>query len=82
MYLYKRLFKGNEWEKYNFEAFPSGVNSLSWAPSSDMGSLICEPSAAEKNERKKRLVAAGNGNDVHIYEEGIKEITFSDMILK
>lgn len=47
-----------------------------------MGSLICEPSAAEKNERKKRLVAAGNGNDVHIYEEGIKEITFSDMILK
>jgi len=61
--------QGNEWEKYNFEAFPSGVNSLSWAPSSDMGSLICEPSAAEKNERKKRLVAAGNGNDVHIYEE-------------
>lgn len=46
------------------------MNALSWAPSSDMGSLICEPTNAEKNDRKKRIVTAGNGNNVNIYEEG------------
>jgi len=35
-----------------------------------MGSLICEPTNAEKNHEKKRIVTAGNGNNVNIYEEG------------
>ena len=43
-----------------------------------MGSLICEPTTAEKNERKKRIVTAGNGNTVNIYEEGEPKLYFRE----
>jgi len=58
-----------KWESCLFDAHASGVNALSWAPSPNMGSLICEPSNAEKNERKKRIVVAGNNQAIKIYEE-------------
>ena len=59
------------WDHVKFPAHKGGVNSISWAPCSYMGSLCCEPTSADSSRAlKKRIVTAGCDNLIKIWEEG------------
>jgi len=63
----------SHWESNTFQAHKGGVNAISWAPAASMGDLCQEPTAGDATNQgsamRKRLVTAGNDNQVRIWEE-------------